>query len=123
MGIAASITTFLVITETYGKLYRGEPLSKLSAAEQDAADAQKARSADIVERQDSILTLTMGAQKARIANVLERKDSEQTLTMDFAFKKRQAAGMLEREDSTQTLTMDYTHKKRQASCPQSVRWV
>jgi hypothetical protein len=122
MAIAASITTFLVITETYGKLHRGEPLSKLSAAEQDAADAQKARSADILER-DSIPTLTMGVQKARTAHVLERKDSEQTLTMDFASRKRQAAGMLERNDSTQTLTMDYTHKKRQASCPQSVRWV
>jgi hypothetical protein len=39
--------------ETYGKLHRGEPLSILSAAEQDAADAHDARNHEILERQDS----------------------------------------------------------------------
>lgn len=53
LGVAAGITAFLVITETYGKLHRGEPLSKLSAAEQDAADAQRERTDDILERQES----------------------------------------------------------------------
>jgi hypothetical protein len=69
MGVAAAITTFLVITETYGKLHRGEPLSKLSAAEQDAADAQKARIEDVI---------------------LERHGSDETLMMESTRKKKQA---------------------------------
>jgi len=53
LGVAAGITAFLVITETYGKLQRGEPLSKATAAEQDAADAQNGRTDEMLERQDS----------------------------------------------------------------------
>jgi hypothetical protein len=53
LGVAAGITAFLVITETYGKLQRGEPLSKPTAAEQDAADAQNQHTDEMLERQDS----------------------------------------------------------------------
>jgi hypothetical protein len=52
LGVAAGITAFLVITETYGKLQRGEPLSKPSAAEQDAVDAQNEHTDEILERED-----------------------------------------------------------------------
>ncbi|KAF8748993.1 Bacterial low temperature requirement A protein (LtrA) [Rhizoctonia solani] len=37
----AGLTSFLVVEETYGKLRRGEPLAKPSAAEQDVIDARE----------------------------------------------------------------------------------
>lgn len=47
-----------MVIETYGKLQRGEPLSKLSAAEQDAADAQNERTDEMLEKQNSDDTTT-----------------------------------------------------------------
>ncbi|KAH7320370.1 hypothetical protein B0J17DRAFT_298607 [Rhizoctonia solani] len=41
LGTSAGLTSFLVVEETYGKLRRGEPLAKPSAAEQDAIDARE----------------------------------------------------------------------------------
>jgi hypothetical protein len=58
LGVTAGITGFLVVIETYGKLQRGEPLSKLSAAEQDAADAQNERTDEMLEKQNSDDTTT-----------------------------------------------------------------
>lgn len=42
LGTCAGLTTFLVIEETYGKLARGEPIAKMSAAEENAAAALRA---------------------------------------------------------------------------------
>ncbi|ELU38088.1 LtrA domain-containing protein [Rhizoctonia solani AG-1 IA] len=41
LGTSAGLTSFLVVEETYGKLRRGEPLAKPSAAEQDVIDARE----------------------------------------------------------------------------------
>jgi len=53
LGVAAGITSFLVISETFGKLHRGEPLSKLSAGEQDAANARQLRIDAMIEARNA----------------------------------------------------------------------
>ncbi|PVG04558.1 hypothetical protein CPB86DRAFT_777843 [Serendipita vermifera] len=49
MGIGAGLTSFLVIEETYGKLWRGEPLAKLSASEKAAAEVDARRNDEMIE--------------------------------------------------------------------------
>ncbi|CAG8716554.1 2115_t:CDS:2, partial [Acaulospora colombiana] len=48
MGIGAGLTSLLVMEETYGKLWRGEPISKPSASEKAAAEAD-AKNDEIIE--------------------------------------------------------------------------
>ncbi|KAF8598975.1 hypothetical protein BDV93DRAFT_526376 [Ceratobasidium sp. AG-I] len=56
---SAGLTTFLVVEETYGKLRRGEPLAKPSAAEQDMMDA-RAHAAEVdITRINSSETMSM----------------------------------------------------------------
>jgi hypothetical protein len=49
LGICAGLTSFLVIEECYGKLLRGEALSKPNAAEEDIAAAHRLETDEIVE--------------------------------------------------------------------------
>lgn len=53
LGVAAGVTSFLVICETYGKLHRGEPLAKMNASEEAAAEAARNQHTDdVMEKGD-----------------------------------------------------------------------
>ena len=67
---SAGLTTFLVIEETYGKLRRGEPLAKPTAAEQDMMDA-RAHAAEVdVARISSSDTMSVDSVRLGAPDVM-----------------------------------------------------